>query len=502
MKRRVVIIGAGMGGLATAVEISQHKDLDVQVLEASVAPGGKMGVAYHDGVRFDTGPSLFTLPEVLRSLLESKGRKLEEELTLFRPDPVFRYRFADGTGFDVGSSLEETSANIEASLGKKAAREFSQFMDYSRRIWEAAAPYFVMGPAPTVLTPFKMGLDAIRAFSNIDSMRTMQQSIYSLVKDERLRSVFLRYATFNGSDPRKAPATLNCIAWVDMGLGAWGVEGGIHEVALMLERVAKEGGVRFDYDRPVRRLIRRGNAFEVVTDEGTLIADDVVVNADVRHFLLDLWEGEQRDHGVKMDPEPSTSGYNLVLKARRRPSSARGSHEVLFPERPYMEEFVDLFDHLRLPQEPTIYLCAKEKAHRSRGWEDHEPLFVMANAPALQKGRHVEDFGTIQEKVLSHLRRQKLIEKDDEVVWERTPDGLARQFPGSRGSLYGAASNSKFAAFKRPANQAPRMAGLYFASGSAHPGGGVPLCLQSGRQAAVELLENVVQESKSENNSA
>lgn len=491
MTRRVAVVGAGVGGLATAVELSARSGVEVTVFEAADVVGGKMGFFVHDGVRFDTGPSLFTLPEVLRSVLKSRGLQLEEELNLFEPTPIFRYRFDDGRVFDVGSTLEETEANLRGALGEESVKEFREFLKYSRMIWEAAAPHFVMGPAPTVISALKLGLTELRAFMNIDSMSTMEQGICRRVSQGPLRDVFLRYATFNGSDPRRAPATLNCIAWVDIGEGAHGVEGGMYEVASLLERVARDGGVEFRLGEAVEG-VKRGageGTMEIVTARGATCFDAVVINADARHLIEDLWE-DSAPHGITVDPDPSTSGFNLVIRARRRPEAARPGHQVLFPRRDYMEEFVDLFDKKIPPAEPTLYLCAKEKAHRSQGWEDHEPLFVMANAPAEQEGNPAVSWEAYEERVLHGLRAQGAIDEDDEVVWRRTPFGLAERFPGSLGSLYGAASNSKFAAFKRPPNRAPKVRGLYLATGSAHPGGGVPLCLQSGRQAAREILDD------------
>ncbi len=489
--KRVVVVGAGVGGLAAAVELSARPGVEVVVVEAADRVGGKMGVAFHDGVRFDTGPSLFTLPEVLRGVVESRGKVLEEELELFRPAPVFRYLLSREERLDVAARLEETGENVRRSLGAKAAGEFREFMGYSRKIWEAAAPHFVMGQAPTAFSAVKLGLRELKALRDIDSMTTMAAAIDKRVSHRGLRDVFLRYATFNGSDPRCAPATLNCVAWVDMGIGAYGVDGGMHEVALLLERLAREGGVEVRLSEPVRSVRTGGRGMVVETAAGVLEADAVVMNADVRHLIEDLW-ADAKPHGVKAGGPPSTSGFNLVVRARRRTEEERPGHQVLFCDGDYMQEFEDLFDGEVPPREPTLYLCAKEKAHRSQGWEEEEPLFVMANAPAVREGQKDVNWEAYEKLVMKRLLGAGLIDEDDEVVWRRTPQGLAERFPGSRGSLYGAASNSRLSAFSRPPNRAPKVKGLYLASGSAHPGGGVPLCMQSGRQAARELVGDLL----------
>lgn len=490
MSTEVVIVGAGMGGLSAALKLSKRPDLSVTVIEAAGGPGGKVGVAHHDGVSFDTGPSLLTLPTIIGELLADRGYSLADELPLVHPDPMATYRFADGTTVDIGATMEQTRANIGDALGPVAADEFSDFMDYTRRIWEAAAPYFVLDKAPSVLTPFSMGLSAIRAFRDIDSTSTMVDAIDKRVRNRHLRSIFLRYATFNGSDPRRAPATLNCITWVDLGLGGRGVQGGMYQLAKTLARLAQAGGVRFVYNQRVRSIGVDGDRFVIATDDEQWRPHRVVVNADVRHLVDDLWSAKVPKK-LRKDPALSTSGWNAVIRARRRPAAQRRPHEILFPDRPYIEEFVDLFDRHQAPTDPTIYLCAREKAHQAPGWPDHEPLFIMANAPACDGRGPQQDWEAFEANAMARLRSRGLIDDDDHIVWRRTPQGLAERFPGSQGSLYGAASNDKFAAFQRPANSAPGIPGMYLASGSAHPGGGVPLCIQSGRQAAQELLEDL-----------
>jgi phytoene dehydrogenase-like protein len=158
---------------------------------------------------------------------------------------------------------------------------------------------------------------------------------------------------------------------------------------------------------------------------------------------------------------------------------------VLFPDN-YDEEFADLFDRERAPVSPTVYVNAQEAAHGRTGWADHEPLFVMANAPAEPKEARAapQDWGPLRTAVHERMVAADLLDRDDVLCEEHSPTWLADRFPGSRGSIYGAASNSMFAAFMRAPNRVHKVPGLYVASGSAHPGGGVPLCVQSGRLAA------------------
>ncbi|MEJ6537506.1 MAG: hypothetical protein QNL98_09790 [Mycobacterium sp.] len=177
------------------------------------------------------------------------------------------------------------------------------------------------------------------------------------------------------------------------------------------------------------------------------------------------------------------SAWNGVLRAARR--ADRMPHEVLFPA-DYEAEFSDIFDHDRPPAAPTVYLCAQERCHGLTGWADAEPVFVMANAPAEPVGgpRASEMWDTLEAAVAQRIQTAGLWSDGDAILWRRTPTDLAAAFPGSRGAIYGAASNDRFAAFKRPPNRVSGVPGLYLASGSAHPGGGLPMVALSGMAAA------------------
>lgn len=487
----IAIIGAGMGGLSSAISLGARGH-DVTVFEAGPRAGGKVGIATHDGVEFDTGPSLLTLPHLLGEVFERAGTSLEDELELVKKELAFRYLYPDGTVLDVHFSPERTRQSVREVLGEQAAHEFGEFLEYARGIWEAAAPNFVLGPAPSIGSVVKLGMRSLSKMMAIDPMSTMARGIEKRVETPELRDLLLRYATYNGSNPFEAPATLNCIAWVELGLGGWGVRGGMYEIARAMEGVARRQGVEFRFDSPVRAVeVDGGRVSGVRTDEGVHACDAAVVNADVAHLIESLMP-QSADTGIETAETPSMSGWTAVLRARRRPASQRAPHTVLFPE-DYDAEFLDIFERDRPPERPTVYLCAQEKAHARQGWEEHEPIFIMANAPAepADAERPAEVWASLEATVMSRLRHAGLIDADDQIVWRRTPTRLASQFPGSRGSIYGAASNSKFAAFKRPSNRVERVPGLYLASGSAHPGGGVPLCVQSGKTAAEAVDEDL-----------
>jgi 1-hydroxycarotenoid 3,4-desaturase len=478
----VLLVGAGIGGLTAALALAA-RGVPVRVLEAASHPGGKAGVVEVDGVTIETGPSVLTLPDVFARVFARAGRRLDEVIDLRRLDPGFRYRYADGAVLEVCHDPDDTLARVRAALGSAAEGELASFLSYSRRIWDAAAPHFVVGPAPTWAAMAALAVRHPRALLSVDPLHSMAAGIDRHVSEPHLRMLLRRYATYNGNDPRQAPATLNCIAHVELSLGGYGVQGGIHAlVAALVDAVEAHGGV-IEYGTVVERvLVDSGVAVGVsLAGGGTRRGQAVVVNADVGWLRNGALSDPARH--LPAAAEPSMSGWTGALRAARRDD--RLPHEVLFPA-DYDAEFADIFDRDRPPAAPTVYLCAQERCHGLQGWANDEPVFVMANAPAepASGARAPEVWTTLEAAVEQRIRAAGLWSEDDALVWRRSPADLAAAFPGSRGAIYGAASNDRFAAFKRPPNRVRSVPGLYLASGSAHPGGGLPMVALSGMAAA------------------
>lgn len=489
----VLVIGAGMGGLSAAIAAAAA-GLRVRVLEAAAGPGGKMGCAQHEGVEFDTGPSLLTMIDVMDRVFRLAGTTRQEHLELVRADPAFRYIYPDGVSLDIFHDLEDSVESIRATLGPVAAQEYASFMQYSRGIWEAARHNFIECEAPSFTSMVKLGATKLRQVMAIDPLRSMWASIERQVSDPHLRTLLARYATYNGSNPYQAPATLNCIAWVEQGIGGWGIKGGMSELPRALERVAKNMHVEFVYNCPVASITldKQQRVTGLITQAGERHeARAIVANADAALVAQSLLPAQTK-HDIPLPSERSMSGWTALIKAKDTPTRQPVAHTVFFSQ-DYDHEFSEIFDRQLPPQDPTIYLCDQRLSHARQGWDDAAPVFVMANAPALNdpNDEQRDAYDALKTRVMNKLERTGWLHAQDQVVWERTPYQLSTRFPGSYGSIYGAASNSQLSAFKRPPNAVRAVPGLYLASGSAHPGGGVPLCLMSGYTAAQALCQDL-----------
>lgn len=485
---QTIIIGAGIGGLSASIELAA-KGFQVTVVEATSVAGGKAGTIVHEGIEADTGPSVLTLPDVFRRLFTSAGRNFDEEITLIQANPGFRYIYPDNTVLDVFHEIEDTLDSVQATLGTDARSELSHFLKYSKKIWDASADTFVFGNAPSLGEIMKLGFQVLKKLPAIDATRTMASAIRQKIRTPHLRDLLLRYATYNGSSPFSAPATLNCIAHVELAMGGYGIQGGIYTLVRTLTDIAVDLGVQFIYNAPVDEILVTGNKVHGIRLRSgkQLSADTIVANAEPRLVFEHLLPPEYRS---QLAPLPaSTSGWTAILRSSA--NLKRGPHTVVFPSN-YEEEFRDLFDRKQTPQEPTLYLCDQALTHARKGWDTAVPVFLMVNTPDIHSNA-TANWRALETRAHQKLAALQLIETKASVIWRRSPDELATAFPGSYGALYGAASNSMWSAFRRPKNQIRHPRGLYLASGAAHPGGGLPLCVASGQAASRAIIHDLQQ---------
>ena len=499
-----VVIGAGVGGLAVAARLAA-RGKRVVVCEQADTVGGKLGVFERDGFRFDTGPSLVTLPHVLDDLLAATGVDRRDVLDLRRLDPVARYRFGDGTWFDAPAETGAFEDAVE-ELRPGNAQQWRAFFDHARRIWEATRGPFLESPLGGPWDLVKQSV-RVRDLVTIAPGRTLRSMAESYLDDPRLVAFVDRYATYTGSDPRRAPAALASVPYAERHFGAWYVDGGLRRIAeALLDRCVALGvDIRTRAD-VCEIVVRHGAARGVMLADGRRIdAGIVIANADAGHLYDDLVPpgGARRMalRGLRRS-EPSLSGFVLCLGVTG-PTEVTSHHTVLFPER-YDDEFDDVFGLAnrcgrltRGPRpvvDPTIYISnPNDESVRPDG---HEAWFVLVNAPRHDctgdtaagidwrvDGRPNE----YADSLLDRLAERGIDIRSRVTMREiRSPADLADRTRASGGSIYGTSSNGARSAFLRPANRSP-LPGLFLVGGSSHPGGGLPLVMLSAQIVAAMI---------------
>lgn len=482
----VIIVGAGLGGLSAAIHLAS-RGVRVCVLEKNERVGGKINIIRAAGYSFDTGASLLTMRHVLEDVFRVADRRLEDYLQIQALDIICRYRWPDGALLDASTDWAETERGI-AEIAPEDARNFRRFLDDSRRKYEVAARTFLaysLNDLPQLLRP-----RYARDLAAISSWRTLDQHVNRYFRSTRVRQLFNRFATYNGSSPYRVPATFALIPYVEFGLGAWYVQGGIYEIPRALARLAHELGVEIVTGAEVEEiLIAGGQVRGVRLKNGELRrAAAVISNADAietyRRLIPQASRRIYHDRRIARI-EPSCSGFILLLGTRRRYEQL-AHHNIFFSE-DYRAEFRAIFDDLRPARDPTIYVCATSRTDATQAPPGHENLFVLVNAPATSdRTCWANETSAYRDLIVSKLESFGLDDLSASIDFEvaLTPDHFHETYGAFRGSIYGTSSNNWTSAFLRPPNKARDIGGLYFAGGATHPGGGIPLVLLSGKMAA------------------
>ncbi len=483
---RVAVVGAGLGGLAAAARLAALGH-DVTVLEQAPTVGGKLGWYARDGHGFDTGPSLVTLPQVYRDLFAATGAPLEETLDLVRLDPAVSYRFAGGATLDVPGHAAEIPAAMDAALGAGTGAQWAALMARAERMWRVTEQPFLRSPLAGAATLARLARSG-RDVATVAPWRTLRGLGGAHLRSPELRMLLDRYATYSGSDPRRAPAVLATVPYAEQAFGSWYVPGGLRRLAQAVAHRAVERGARIRTGATVERvLVEGGRTAGVALAGGEVVRADVVVSgADAAALYRDLLPPLRAARRVRRDlarSTPSLSGFVLLLALRGR-TPGLAHHTVLFPE-DYDAEFDAVFGagrHRGAPrpvEDPTVYVSAPDD-RATRPDDDSESWFVLVNAPRHDPAGGVDwDEPGLADRyagrVLEVMARRGL-DVRDRVRWcvSRTPADLARETRSVGGSIYGTSSNGARAAFLRPGNAGP-VPGLFLVGGSAHPGGGLPL---------------------------
>lgn len=471
----IVVVGGGIGGMAAALRL-RAAGHEVTIVEQRTELGGKLAELRRDGYAFSIGPSLLTWPEVLDELVAVAGERLADLVDLVPLEPVARYRFADGAGFDARTSAEETAAEVDAMAPGEGAA-WLRHLAWAKDCWRASLGSFFAGPIDR-LSDFAAGTGQPGDAFKVDPLRTLAGRARRSFADPRLRMYAARYATYSGSDPFRAPAALGCTPYLEHAHGAWYVRGGLVRLRDALAGLLRSTGVEIRTGTRVRRIdVTDGRVRAIRVEGGERVAADVVVcDVDAERLYGSLLPTPSMHRRVRRLGR-SSSGF-LVLAGVRGRTQGLAHHNVLFSS-DYRREFADIFRHGRPPTEPTIYLGCSAVTEPSQAPADHENWVLLVNVPSSDPATWPVTAEDYRDQVLDRLAHYGLdvsgrLEFSDMV----TPRDFAMRYDAWDGALYSTPHHGRLAPIRRPGNRGP-VRGLYLVGGATHPGGGLPLVVKS-----------------------
>ncbi|GAB6854303.1 phytoene desaturase family protein [Asaia astilbis] len=492
----VIIIGAGLGGLAAACTLSArgHK---VVVLEANDWTGGKAAELSQDGYRFDMGPTILTLPSVLKRIFAEGGLSLDERLDLRRLDPQWRCFFDEGSPLDLVEDIPQMAAELEKrhrgdGKGYEALLAMSEKLhEISRRFvfWKS-----VGGLRDTIKIGEAMAPDTMRDVLALRMHSTLGREIRKRISNPQAAQVFDHFTQYVGSNPLQAPAVLTGIAHMQVDEGIWYPIGGTRAVPQALRRMAEENGVVFKTNSRVTRLVHDSKRVRgVVTEQGdTFAASAVISNMDSVRTMRELVDAQIAPRAVRSfkrqwkHREPACSGVVLYLGLNRAYNHL-AHHNFVFSRDPE-EEFDAIYKHGEPAPDPTCYLAAPSRTEPQTAPDGGEALYVLVHTPYLRPGQNwTEMFPGYRQVILDKLKKAGgMPDIEERIVSEHhlTPMDIHTRYAPQAGAIYGLASHGRLSGGFKPANRSGELAGLYLAGGSAHPGPGMPMALMSGWIAA------------------
>jgi 1-hydroxycarotenoid 3,4-desaturase len=466
-----LIIGAGVGGLSAAIALAAKGEA-VTVLESQSGAGGKLLPAKLAHSEFDSGPTVMTMRWVFEELFQLSGDNLDSYLKLNSLETLARHYWTGGKTLDLFADQKRTIDAIGRFAGKSEAEGYKKFADTSRRIHHILQGPFLKSQRPTPWSlPASMPL---RDLLSINPFESYWHALGRYFKDQRLQQLFGRYATYCGTSPFKAPATLMLVADVEAS-GVWQVDGGMRALAAALEVQARRLGVVFQFNCKADRIETSNSKITAVIDADVMRhpCSTVIVNADSAAVAAGLF-GNVLKRTSKMPAPKDRSLSAIVWCATTEEQGVPLEHHTVFFSNNYTEEFAEL-DH-GPALDPTVYICD----------QGQQKKIILVNAPADMKAAPLD----IDHRMLKRLSQSGLtMQFHNHDLLRRDPETFAELYPATSGALYGRASNGWLSTFLRPQART-KIPGLYLAGGSTHPGPGVPMAALAGMRAAEAVLQD------------
>ena len=503
-KAPVVIVGGGIGGLSCALDLASS-GVEVILIEKEEQLGGKIRQLNCASepltpAPIDSGPTVFTMRWVFDGLFQKAGTNLESELSITKLDVLARHAWSKDEQLDLFANVDQSAEAIKAFSSAAEADRFRQFSKQCRKLYQALEKPYMLSEKPSFGGMINdLGISGSKVLYDIGLFNSLWKSLGDYFHDPRLRQLFGRYATYCGSSPYQAPATLMLIADVEA-QGVWAVKGGMYSLVKAIHKLAQDKGVQFMTGHACKEiLIEQGRASGVRLADGTTIrAQAVIFNGDLAALQTGpdlLNPSGKQTLNAKMTP-PSAAKRSLSAMTWSINAKADGfpllRHNVFFNQ-DYRAEFDDIFQKKRLPQKPTVYVCAQDQGDVYQASSSAQRMLCLVNAPATgdQSEFSAEEIDACERETFSLLQQCGLnIDLDSAICQRTTPSHFNQLFPATGGALYGQANHGWMETFQRASAQSP-IPGLYLAGGSVHPGPGVPMAALSGRMAAATLMDRL-----------
>ncbi len=487
----VVVIGGGLGGLTAACTLAA-RGYEVTLLEKNAWLGGKAAVLEEAGFRFDMGPTILTVPSILRRVYQEAGQSLSDHLDLVRLDPQWRCFFDDASVLDLFAATERMQAELDLKA-PGTSQPYEEFLALSKKLHEISERYFFWRPVGGVWDTLDMSKTfQISVLKDLKAMRmgsTVAGTIRSFIKDKRLAQLLDHFTQYIGSSPDASPAILCAIAHMQTSEGVWYPRGGTGAVARALTKLGTSLGVRFRTQTGVSRIVVKDGAVQgVVTEAGELVkASAVISNGDAVRTHRELIGGDAaRKFEKRRSYEPACSGVVLYLGLNKRYEHLQ-HHSFVF-SRDAEEEFHSIYEKGEPAPDPTCYLCAPSFSEPEVAPAGGEALYVLVHTPYLRSHHDWSKMLPAYRKVIFDklARSAGLEDLESRIVFERalTPQDIHDRYRVLHGAIYGIASHGRFSGAFKPSNRSSDVRGLYLAGGAAHPGPGMPMVMMSGWIAA------------------
>lgn len=487
--KKVLVVGSGLGGISAAIYLAAE-GYEVELFEKNAQIGGKLNLLEKDGFSFDLGPSILTMPHIFNELFKKANRKMEDYFTLKPVHPHWRNFFEDGNVIDLVPFDEKNPFRV-TNVSVEDKRQLEEFLTYSKKLYDFTEKGYFSEGLDTVSDNLKF-YGPISLLKDFDALSTMDTKVRKYIDNPYLVDIMNFFIKYVGSSPYNAPALLNLLPYIQYEFGLWYVDGGMYNLARGLNRLLDELRVKIHLNTEVKKIIKNKEQVDAIElENGQRVEGDIIIsNMEVIPAYEKLLEMEP-EFIEKLDKfEPACSGLVIHL-ALKKEYSQLAHHNFFFSKNPEAH-FASVFDEQKMPADPTLYVVAPTRTDASQAPAGYENLKILPHIPYITDGVTQTDYDQLKEVVYIKLEKMGLTDLRENIIFEEilTPFDIQEMYYSNKGSIYGVVSDrNKNLGLKIP-KKSTLFNNLYFVGGSVNPGGGMPMVILSGINAAKEIIKN------------